>query len=61
MADSALQTTFHLCIPKKVLARPHFSTNKIFPEQNYNVLSGIMIFCRESTHIELDSAIQMSA
>jgi hypothetical protein len=24
MADSALQTIFHLCIIKKDLARPHF-------------------------------------
>ncbi len=43
-----MQTIFHLYIQKNV-AKPHFynNINKIIPKQNYNVLSGIMIFCRE--------------
>jgi len=38
------QTIFHLCIPKKELAKLHFygNINKIFPKKSYNVLSGVI-------------------
>ena len=41
-----MQPICHLYIPKKALARLTSNIKYIFPEQNSNVLSGIIIFCR---------------
>ncbi len=39
---------FDLCIPTKDLAKPHISKYQLnICNQNYHILFGIMIFCRE--------------
>ncbi len=48
MACPTQQTIFLFCVfPKKILPSLILISNKIFPNQNYNVLSGFMIFWRE--------------
>jgi hypothetical protein len=42
-----MQPIFHMYIPKKALARLISNIKYIFPEQNRNVLSEILIFCSE--------------